>query len=175
MSTASQEKTQVAAPAGAAAAAATQATGPQPVKANLALVVVAAVAFGGLCFFVGEKGRLVIVKLLVLGVMLVAGIIALVLVRRSRLLTQELQFAQTEMEMARDQVVLAATLARAQMSNLKDRLTKEPEDERAETIAMIVKALPPVVSMLMAKEKNLFKWGLGGLKLAQSIYKYFKK
>lgn len=138
----------------------------------MALGVAAAVGFAALVL--SPPLAWTIAKILLAVTLLVCGLVCLRLIRRSREIQDEMRLAELYMDDARDGVVISAMLARAHLAELKRRLQRDPEEERAVIVSTILKQVAPVVQMVICREKNLFKLGMTGLKIAQALYRHFK-
>ena len=104
--------------------------------------------------------------------LLVSAICILVLAKR-RLWQQQLFLLESECDLARDQLVVQATMTRAQLAEVSDRLKGKNEISNIEAFGKLVNQAMPVLALLVHKETSLFKWGLAGLNLIRSAMNCF--
>ncbi len=114
-------------------------------------------------------------KVLLAIFMFVTALLFLLILRRSGEWHQMLIAVEAECDFARDNAMLQATMARSQLAELQERLRKKPEKAEFEVVTGILKKAGPVLSLLMARETNLLKWGFAGANLAKSVFEYFSR
>ena len=101
------------------------------------------------------------------------GAISIYVVIYSKQWQEGLALIEYECNALRDMSMLQATVARSQLSEIRERMLQKPEKAEMEVISSIVKNSFPLLSMLMKKETNLIQWGLAGFKFVRSAYDYF--
>ena len=119
---------------------------------------------------------LIVAKCVLALIMLAVGFICLYVFKQSRNWISTLTILETEADIARDNVMMQATMTRGQLAQIHERLTvKKEERHDVEVIGNMIKQAMPVVSMLLAKETSLVKWGFAGANLLKTAYDYFSK
>lgn len=145
-------------------------------KKPTTLIVVASIVLV-LCvllFFPGSvQNRMIIGKIIVFLLFFALGVVALFIVNNARQWREELAIAEKQMDVLRDEVLVAGMVARAQMAEARERLRKDPEKEQSEIMAGLMKQALPLVSMVLKKEKSAITWGLAGFKLVRGLISYF--
>lgn len=138
------------------------------VVASLVLLVPIAI------FFLGTaEHRLLLAKVLVSVMFVVLGLVALVALSNAQRWREELMIAEAQMDIMRDEVLVAGMMARAQMSEARERMRRNPEKEHSEVMASLMKQAMPLITMVMKKERSAMTWGLAGFKLMRSVIRYF--
>ncbi len=132
------------------------------------LIVVARV------FFLGSvEERMIGSKCIAALLFVVLGLLSLVVLSNARQWREELAIAEKQMEILRDEVLVAGMVARAQMAEASERMRRDPEKEQSEIMAGLMKQAMPLITMVMKKERSALTWGLAGFKLIRSLVSYF--
>ena len=74
----------------------------------------------------------------------------------------------------RDFALFNLPIYRQQLVQLNDKLKGAAEDEAVFSGLDLVKDLVPVVKLLMARERNLLKWGMSGFKMLKNLKSFFE-
>lgn len=136
------------------------------------MIILALIGMGVLCFCF-TRFAFLIAKILLALIMSGMGALCLIVFCRADEWRKKLLALEAECDIARDAVVVQATMARNRLSEARDRLTTKYEKSDLEVIGSLVKQAMPVVNLLLHKETSLLKWGFAGVKLVRSTFKYF--
>ncbi|MBY0551126.1 MAG: hypothetical protein K2W95_27855 [Candidatus Obscuribacterales bacterium] len=124
-------------------------------------------------FFIGTaEHRLWLAKGLVSLMFIVLGLVSLVVLSNAQRWREELMIAESQMDIMRDEVLVAGMMARAQMADARERLRRDPEKEQSEIVASLMKQAMPLITLVMKKERSYMTWGLAGFKLMRSVIRY---
>lgn len=93
----------------------------------------------------------------------------------ARPLLVEMGRLENELDELRDLTVLQNVMVRSQLADLKERLRRQEAPQEIEFSSIIVNQGAPLLSMLFRRETSLFKWGMAGARLVQSVFNYWKK
>lgn len=74
----------------------------------------------------------------------------------------------------RDFALFNLPIYRQQLVQLNEKLKGGGENEAVMSGLDLVKDLVPVVKLLMAKEKNLLRWGMSGFKMLKNLKNFFE-
>jgi hypothetical protein len=77
--------------------------------------------------------------------------------------------------LARDQAFVDLNIARDELAGLRRKLTREVDDQGYGGVSELLKTVSPLVMMFIQKEKNIFRWGMFGLKVAQNAMAVLKQ
>jgi hypothetical protein len=77
--------------------------------------------------------------------------------------------------LARDQAFVDLNMARDELTRLRRKLTREEDEEGYGGANEMLKILSPLVMMFIQKEKNIFRWGMFGWKVAQNAMAIMKQ
>lgn len=138
----------------------------------LALCLILTVPIG-LFFLATSEHRLLTAKVLVSIMFLVLGVVALVVLSNAQRWRRELAVAEAQMDILRDEVLVAGMMARAQMAEARERMRKSPEKDQSEIVASLMKQAMPLINLVVKKEKSAVTWGLAGFKLMRTVISYF--
>lgn len=146
-------------------------------RRSVATIIVVALLLVGLvirAFFCGSSDeRLLVAKGIAVLLFFALGAAALIVLGSVRQWKAELAVAERQLDVLRDEVLVAGMVARAQMAEAKERLQRDPEKEQSEIIAGLMKQALPLINMVVKKEKSALNWGLAGIKLVRSLVRYF--
>lgn len=83
--------------------------------------------------------------------------------------------AEAIAEFARDQAFVDLNMIRDELVRLRKKLTREVDDSGYTAVGELLKTVSPLVKMFIQKEKNIFRWGLFGWKVAQNAMAVIKQ
>jgi hypothetical protein len=112
-------------------------------------------------------------KALLVLIALVTAYVFFIIFASSSRWQKELMALESECDIARDEVVVQATLMRSQLAEVHDKLTSKHEKSEIEAVGKLVTQAIPVVQLLLSREKSLFAWGMAGLNLVRGAMKCF--
>jgi hypothetical protein len=144
----------------------------RPVKRVAVMLILLLVVIYVFCIASSEH-RLMGAKIIVTLMFSALGIAALIVQSNASQWREELSIAEKQMDVLRDEVLVAGMVARAQMADARERMKKDPEKEHSEIVAALMKQAVPLISMVVKKERSAITWGLAGLKLVRHLVRFF--
>jgi hypothetical protein len=115
-------------------------------------------------------GKVVLIEVM-FGFSVVCLLIVIGHVRIMNLLTEAEEIAY----LARDQAFVDLNMARDELARLRRKLTREEDEQGYGGANEMFKILSPLVMMFIQKEKNIFRWGMFGWKIAQNAMAIMKQ
>jgi hypothetical protein len=144
----------------------------QVFKGAIAALICNAAVIMILAFTLGSvfAGKIVLIEVMLMFALICLGI-AIGHGKIMDLLTQAEEIAY----LARDQAFVDLNMAREELAGLRRKLSREVDDQGYGGVGELLKTVSPLVMMFIQKEKNLFRWGMFGLKVAQNAMAVIKQ
>jgi len=133
--------------------------------ANVLVIVACGIMFSAL--FAG--------KLVVIEVMLGLSAVCLGIVFGHGKIMSLLTQAEEVAYLARDQAFVDLNMAREELVRLRHKLRRDTDPEGYGHVNELLKMVSPLVMMFIQKEKNIFRWGMFGWKVAQNAMAVLKQ
>ena len=133
--------------------------------ANVLVIIACGIAFSPL--FAG--------KLVVIEVMLGLSAVCLGIVIGHGKIMSLLTQAEEVAYLARDQAFVDLNMAREELRRLRHKLRRDTDPEGYGHASELLKMVSPLVMMFIQKEKNIFRWGMFGWKVAQNAMAILKQ
>ena len=124
--------------------------------------------------FIHSVFWILLAKVILVLLMFAFGAVCIVVFKNSREWESQLLIMELECDTARDMAMIQGTMLRSQLREIQDRLSKKPEKAEMEIIGTMMKQAMPLVTLFMAKETSIIKWGFAGAKLAKTAFEWFQ-
>lgn len=118
---------------------------------------------------------MILAKIILVIVMMAAGIVAFVVFFQIRSWQRSLALMEIELDQTRDMAMLHATICRAQLAAVTERIKNRHEERESDPVAILLSHAGPVISLLVNRNGSLLSWGMTAYKLGNALFSYFRR